>query len=85
MITFAEYFERYVQHNKRKLTILYRPASAVLDIQCALQAAAPRLPMLRRLCHSYSAELPTRRLTRLQFRDCLYCFWSNQLLCIRLP
>lgn len=25
--------------------------------------------MLRRLCHSYSAELPTQRLIKVQFRD----------------
>ena len=24
------------------------------------------------------------RLVKLQFGNCLYCFWSNQLLCIRL-
>ena len=71
--------------------------------------------MLRRVCHYYSAELPTHCLIKLQFRvrlcihihrgrpliipgfrcqvcrlvklnfgDCLYCFWSHQLLCIRL-
>ena len=92
-----------------------RPASAALNIQCALPAATPRLLTLRRVCHYYSAELPTHCLIKLQLRDrfcirthrgrpliipgfrckvcrlvklklgdCLYCFWSDQLLCIRL-
>ena len=71
--------------------------------------------MLRSVCHAYSAQLPTKCLIKLQFRDqlcirtrishqpivpsfrcqvcrlvklklgdCLYCFWSNQLLCMYL-
>jgi hypothetical protein len=54
---------------------LDRPASAALDVQCALPAATPRLPKLRRVCHSCSAGLPTYCLIKLQFRD-----W----LCIRI-
>ncbi len=40
-----------------------------MNIQCALPAATPHLPTLRRVCHSYSEELPTKHLIKLQFRD----------------
>ena len=53
----------------RKLHNVFNPASAVLNIQCALPAATPRLPTLRRVCHSCSAGLPSQRLIKLQFRD----------------
>ena len=46
-----------------------RPASAALNIQCALPAAARRLPMQRCVCHYCSAELPTQSLIKLEFRD----------------
>ena len=69
MITFVWHFERYAQRNKRRLHNFYRPALAALNIQCALPAAAPRLPMLRRVCHYCSAELPTQCLIKLQLRD----------------
>jgi hypothetical protein len=36
---------------------LDRPASAALNVQCALPAATPRLPKLRRVCHYCSAGL----------------------------
>ena len=55
--------------NKLKLLNSFRPPSALLTLQCALPAAAPRLPTLRRVCHSCSAELPTHCLIKLQFRD----------------
>jgi len=41
------------------------------NVQCALPAATPRLPNLRRVCHSSSAGLPTYCLIKLQFRDWL--------------
>ena len=68
-ITFVGYSEGYAQRNRRKWPNLDRPASAALNIQCALPAAAPRLLTLRRVCHSYSAGLPSQRLIKLQFRD----------------
>ena len=55
--------------NKLKLLNSFRPPSALLTIQCALPAAAPRLLTLLRVCHYYSAELPTHCLIKLQFRD----------------
>ncbi len=73
MITFVGYSERYDQRNKQKLPDLDQPASAALNIQCASQAAVPRLPKLRRVCHYCSAGLPTQRLIKLQLRDRL-CF-----------
>ena len=51
-ITFVRYFEKLEPRNTRKLHIVFNPASAVLDIQCTLPAAAPRLLTLRRVCHS---------------------------------
>ena len=53
----------------RKLHNVFNPASPALAIQCALPAAAPRLPKLRCVCHSCSAELPTQCLIKLQLRD----------------
>ena len=50
--TIVGYSERYAQRNKQKLHNFYRPASAILNIQCALQAAGPRLLMLGRVFHS---------------------------------
>ena len=81
---FCVAFREIRTFNKRKLHNFCKPASAVVNIQCTLQAARPRLLTLRRVCHSYSAELPTHRLVKLKLGDCLYCFWSNQLLCIYL-
>ena len=69
MITFVWDYERYDQRNKRRLHNFYRPASAALNTQCAPQAAAPRLPMLRRTYHYSSAGLPTQCLIKLQLRD----------------
>ncbi len=66
MITFVGYSEKYELSKQRKLRYLDNPALAALDIQCALPAAAPRLPTLRRVCQYYSAELPSRRLIKLQ-------------------
>ncbi len=114
-IIFVRYSAKLEPRNTRKLHNVFNSESAVLAIQCALQAARPRLLTLRRLCHYCSAELPTHRLIKLQFRDrlcmrtsishqpimpgfrcqvcrliklkfgdSLYCFWSSQLLCIRL-
>ncbi len=71
MITFVCYSEGYAQRNRRKLPDLDRPASAALNIQCSLPAAAPRLLTLRRVCHYCSAGLPTHCLIKLQFRDWL--------------
>ncbi len=62
-------FREIRSFNKRKLHNFCRPASAALNIQCALPAAAPRLLTLRRVCHSCSAGLPSQRLIKLQFRD----------------
>ncbi len=67
--TVVGYSERWNESNKRKLPCLYKPASAVLNIQCALAAAAPRVPMLHRPCHSLGAGLPTQCLIKLQLRD----------------
>ena len=118
-ITFVRYSEKLAPLNTRSLHIVFNPASAVLNIQCAPQAAVPRLPKLRRVCHYCSAGLPSQRLIKLHLRDrlcirtrtgtrishqpivhgfrcqvcrlvklqlgdCLYCFWSNQLLCNHL-
>ena len=66
---------RETNKNQYKLHRLFKTASAALNIQGAPPAAGPRLLTLRRVCHSYSAELPTQRLIKLQFRD-----W----LCIRM-
>ena len=79
-----------------EITQLLQTSIGSLNIQCTLPAATPRLLTLRRVCHYYSAELPTRCLIKLQFRDRLRIrthrgrpliipgFWSNQLLCIHL-
>ena len=97
-ITFVSYFEKLEPRNTRKLHIVFNPASAALNIQCALRATGPRLPKLRRVCHYCSADLPTQCLIKLQLWDWLcmrmhtrishqpivHGFWSNQLLCIRL-
>ncbi len=74
-ITFVEYSKRHEPHNQSTFHCLNKAASAVLNIQCAPQAAVPRLPKLRRVCHYCSAGLPTQRLIKRQFRD-----W----LCIRI-
>ena len=55
----------------RKSPNLFRQASAALNIQGTLPAAAPRLPTLRRVCHYCSAGLPTQRLIKLKFWDWL--------------
>ncbi len=39
-----------------KLHYLFKVALAVLNIQCDPPAVGPRLPSLRRVCHSYSAR-----------------------------
>ena len=69
MIALVGYSEGYTQRNRRKWPDLDRPASAALNIQCALPAASPRLLTLRRVCHYYSAELPIHCLIKLQVRD----------------
>ncbi len=48
-ITFVRYSEKLEPHNTRSLHIVFNPASAALNIQCALPASAPRLPTLRAL------------------------------------
>ncbi len=70
-ITFVRYSEKLEPRNTRKLHIVFNPASAVLNIRCALPAVGPRLLTfrLRRVCHSYSAGLPSQRLIKLQLRD----------------
>ncbi len=50
MITLVGYPEGYEKSNKRELHNFCRPASAALNIQCALPVAAPRLLTLRRVC-----------------------------------
>ena len=60
---------RYELGNQNKLHYLFKTASAALNIPAALPAATPRLLTLRRVCHYYSAELPTHCLIKLQFRD----------------
>ncbi len=69
MIIIVLYSERYAQRNMQKLPHLHRPALAALHIQYTLQAAAPHLPMLRRMCHFYNAGLSPQCLVELQFRD----------------
>ena len=69
MITIFQYSKRCEPRNTRKLHNVFSSASAALNIQCTLPAATPRLPTQRRMCHYYSAELPTQRLIKLQFRD----------------
>jgi hypothetical protein len=70
-MTLVGYSESYAQRNRRKWPDLDRPASPALNLQCALPAATPRLPKLRRVCHYCSAGLPTYCLIKLQFRDWL--------------
>jgi hypothetical protein len=70
-MTLVGYSESYAQRNSRKWPDLDRPASAALNLQCALPAATLRLPKLRRVCHSCSAGLPTYCLIKLQVRDWL--------------
>ena len=55
---FCMAFQDVRSFNKRKLPYLDNPASAALNIQCALPAAAPRLLTLRRVCHSCSSGSP---------------------------
>ncbi len=54
-ITFVRYFENLEPRNTRKLHIVFNPASLALNIQCALPAAEPRLP-IRRVCHSLAQD-----------------------------
>ncbi len=44
IITFVGNSKRHEPRNTRKLHSVFNPLSAVLNIQCALQAAGPRLP-----------------------------------------
>ncbi len=68
-ITFVEYSKRHEPHNQSIFHSLNKAASAALNIQCTLPAAAPRLPTLRRVCHYCSAGLPSQCLIKLQFQD----------------
>ena len=93
MITFVGYSERYDQRKVRRLANVFNPPLPAVNIQCAPPAAGPRLLMLRRVCHYYSAELPTHCLIKLQFRDRLrirthrgrpliipaFCYWVCRL------
>ena len=55
MITFVRYSEKLEPRKTRKLHIVFNPASLALNIQCALPAAEPRLP-IRRVCHSLAQD-----------------------------
>ncbi len=68
-ITLVRYSEKLEPRNTPKLRIVFNPALAGLNIQSALPAATPRLLTLRRVCHSYSAGLPSQRPIKLKFRD----------------
>ncbi len=58
--SFVRFSEESDTCNKRKMRNAYDTELAVLKMQCALPAAGPRLPMLGRVFHAYSAGLPTQ-------------------------
>ncbi len=67
-ITFVRYSEKLEPRDTRNLHNVINPSSAAPNIEGALPAVTPRLLTLRRVCHYYSAELPTHCLIKLQFR-----------------